>query len=174
MIASRIAGTILERLDRKLAILGGSMSKADIFIVDDQGPEATAMLQALYSRSGASAREHLKQVQERGSAKFMESFYVGYGHASIGDCGSTTFFVEGLSILACKAVQDNPLYSGQESSTRYIDFSKQAIIDPIKTPQSKEILDAWMDFYLSRLAPLEAHLKELFPLAEGNGCGTMP
>lgn len=143
------------------------MSKADIFIVDDQGPEATAMLQALYSRSGDSARDHLKQVQERGSAKFMESYYVGYGHASIGDCGSTTLFIEGLSILACKAVQDNPLYSGQESSTRYIDFSKQSIIDPLKTPQSQAIIDAWMDFYLSSLEPLEAYLKERFPLAEG-------
>ena len=140
---------------------------ADIFIVDDQGPEATAMLQALYSRSAESARTHLKMVQERGSAKFMESYYVGYGHASIGDCGTTTLFVEGLSIIACKAVQDNPLYSGQESSTRYIDFSKQAIIDPIKTPQSQAILDKWMDFYLGALAPLEAYLKEQFPLGEG-------
>lgn len=140
---------------------------ADIFIVDDQGPEATAMLQALYSRSAASAREHLRQVRERGSAKFMESYYVGYGHASIGDCGTTTLFIEGLSILACKAVQDNPLYSGQESSTRYIDFSKQAIVDPIATPASQAILAKWMDFYLSSLEPLEAHLKGLFPLGEG-------
>jgi len=142
-------------------------TKADIFIVDDQGPEATAMLQALYSRSADSARAHLEMVQKRGSAKFMESYYVGYGHASIGDCGTTTLFVEGLSILACKAVQDNPLYSGQESSTRYIDFSKQAIIDPIQTAESKAILDTWMDFYLGALVPLEASLKEQFPLGEG-------
>jgi len=139
------------------------MAKPDIFIVDDQGPEATAMLQALYSRSGESARDHLKMVQERGSAKFMESYYVGYGHASIGDCGSTTLFVEGLSVLACKAVQDNPLYSGQESSTRYIDFSKQAIIDPIASAESQAIIQKWMDFYLASLAPLEAHLKAQFP-----------
>ena len=140
---------------------------ADIFIVDDQGPEATAMLQALYSRSDESARTHLDMVKERGSAKFMESYYVGYGHASIGDCGTTTLFVEGLSILACKAVQDNPLYSGQESSTRYIDFSKQPIIDPIGTHASNAILDKWMDFYLSALEPLEAYLKEQFPIGEG-------
>jgi len=140
---------------------------ADIFIVDDQGPEATAMLQALYSRSAESARTHLKMVQERGSAKFMESYYVGYGHASIGDCGTTTLFVEGLSIIACKAVQDNPLYSGQESSTRYIDFSKQAIVDPIASPESKAVLDKWMDFYLGALAPLEAYLKQCFSLGEG-------
>lgn len=141
---------------------------ADIFIVDDQGPEATAMLQALYSRSADSARKHLEMVKERGSAKFMASYYVGYGHASIGDCGTTTLFVEGLSILACKAVQDNPLYSGQESSTRYIDFSKQAIIDPIDTSESQAILQKWMDFYLASLEPLEAFLKTQFPMAEGD------
>ena len=147
--------------------IGGQSPMVDIFIVDDQGPEATAMLQALYSRSGESAREHLKQVQERGSAKFMENYYVGYGHASIGDCGSTTLFVEGLSILACKALQDNPLYSGQESSTRYVDFSKQAIVDPINTPASKAILDQWMGFYLSSLGPLDAFLKKKFPMGDG-------
>jgi thymidylate synthase ThyX len=146
---------------------GAFQPMADIFIVDDQGPEATAMLQALYSRSADSARKHLQMVKERGSAKFMESYYVGYGHASIGDCGTTTLFIEGLSILACKAVQDNPLYSGQESSTRYIDFSKQAIIDPIGTAHSQAILQKWMDFYLASLAPLETHLKAQFPLGEG-------
>ncbi len=140
---------------------------ADIFIVDDQGPEATAMLQALYSRSADSARKHLEMVKQRGSAKFMESYYVGYGHASIGDCGTTTVFVEGLSILACKAVQDNPLYSGQESSTRYIDFSKQPIIDPIATGESQGVLQKWMDFYLRSLEPLEAYLKDRFPMGEG-------
>jgi len=145
----------------------GPHRMADIFIVDDQGPEATAMLQALYSRSNESARTHLAMVKDRGSAKFMESYYVGYGHASIGDCGTTTLFVEGLSVLACKALQDNPLFSGQESSTRYIDFSKQALIDPIASPASAAILRRWMDFYLAALAPLEAHLKTRFPLREG-------
>lgn len=116
-------------------------------IVDDLDPEDLAMLQALYSRSAEGVDVHLEKVKQTGSGKFMSSFYVGYGHKSIADCGSTTMFIEGVSLLAAKAVQDWPLYSGQETSTRYIDMSKQPIIDPIGTPESKSILDAWMTFY---------------------------
>ena len=138
-----------------------------IHIYDEFDPEAMAMLQALYSRSAKSVKEHADQVRERGSKKFMESYYVGYGHASIGDCGSTTIFIETVSLLACKAVQDNPLYSGQETSTRYIDFSQQPIVDPVGTSASKAIHDAWMSFYFSSLEPVVAHLKQRFPLEEG-------
>ena len=102
-----------------------------IFLYDEFPPETSAMMQALYSRSPQSVVQHAARVQETGADRFMASYYVGYGHASIGDCGSTTLYVEDISLLACKAVQDNPLYSGQETSTRYIDFSKRRIHDPI-------------------------------------------
>src|SRR3989338_7034678 len=99
-----------------------------LFVIDDQHPEDLAMLQALYSRSGASVMEHLEKVKAAGSGKFMESYYIGYGHESIGDCGSTTIFIEGVSMFAAKAIQDNRLYNGQEASTRYIDFSRQPFV----------------------------------------------
>lgn len=134
-----------------------------IFVIDDQNPEDIAMMQALYSRSSASVTEHLAKVKAAGSGRFMESFYVGYGHESIGDCGSTTIFIEGVSMLADKAIQDWPLYSGQETSTRYIDMSKQAIEDPIATPESKAILDRWMAFYLNKQEAVGAHIKTLYP-----------
>jgi thymidylate synthase ThyX len=134
-----------------------------IFVIDDQNPEDIAMMQALYSRSAASVTEHLAKVKASGSGKFMESFYVGYGHESIGDCGSTTIFIEGVSMLADKAIQDWPLYSGQETSTRYIDMSKQAMEDPVGTPESKAILDRWMAFYLSKQEAVGAHIKSLYP-----------
>jgi hypothetical protein len=79
---------------------------AQLFIIDDQNPEDIAMMQALYSRSSASVQHHLEKVKKTGSGKFMESYYVGYGHESIGDCGSTTIFIENVSILAAKAIQD--------------------------------------------------------------------
>lgn len=76
--------------------------------VDHLHPEDEAMLQALYSRSAASVSEHLQKLAKTGSGKFMEQFYVGYGHASIGDCGTTTLFFENVSTLAAKAIQDWP------------------------------------------------------------------
>ena len=140
---------------------------ANIFLYDEFNPEDTAMMQALYSRSAKSVVEHVEKVKQSGSGKFMETFYVGYGHASIADCGSTTLFIEGISILGDKAIQDWQLYSGQETSTRYIDMSKQAIIDPIKTTESKAIIDKWMTFYISNQEKIQNFLIEKYPRQEG-------
>lgn len=134
-----------------------------IFVYDEFNPEDTAMMQALYSRSPASVTEHVEQVRRTGSGKFMEKFYVGYGHASIADCGSTTIFIEGVSMLVAKAVQDWPLYSGQETSSRYIDMSRQAIIDPVDTLLSRTVLDSWMKFYTNSQTAVADHLREKYP-----------
>lgn len=137
------------------------MSK--IFIYDEFQPQDNAMLQALYSRSPQSVEEHVEKVRATGSGKFMERFYVGYGHQSIADCGSTTLFIEQLSILADKVIQDWPMYSGQETSTRYVDMSKQPIIDPLSTIESKEILNTWMNFYINSQEEVKEHLRNKYP-----------
>src|SRR5437763_1144731 len=137
-----------------------------ISVHDEFGPETAAMLQALYSRSSASVSTHIERVAS-GSSNFMESYYVGYGHASIGDCGFTTIFVEDVSLLACKAIQDTPLFSGQETSTRYIDFSSQRIVDPVGLPATRSLLARWMRFYSESLAPLRVHLKNGLPCPSG-------
>lgn len=136
---------------------------AKIFIYDEFNPEDSAMMQALYSRSPKSVVEHVEKVKASGSGKFMETFYVGYGHASIADCGSTTIFIENVSILADKAIQDWQLYSGQETSTRYIDMSKQAIIDPLNNEASRTIIKKWMDFYINNQEKIQAYLKNKYP-----------
>ncbi len=130
-------------------------------------PEAQAMLQALHSRSVGGVVENLEILSEKGADKFMASFYVGYGHKSIGDCGTTTIFIEGVSMLAAKAIQDWQLYSGQESSTRYIDFSSQPFIDPAGTEASKHILEAWRAFYLLGMKPVQDKLKNQYPIKNG-------
>lgn len=130
------------------------------------GPESVAMLQALHSRSTGGFESHLKILAEKGPENFMKNFYVGYGHKSIGDCGSTTIFIEGVSMLVAKAVQDWPLYSGQESSTRYIDFQVQPFKNPIKTKEGEEILENWRDFYSKSMEETKEHLKKRFPKEE--------
>ncbi|MDD5464353.1 MAG: FAD-dependent thymidylate synthase, partial [Candidatus Moranbacteria bacterium] len=125
--------------------------------------QAEAMLQALHSRSTGGIKSHLKILQEKGAENFMEKFYVGYGHKSIGDCGSVTVFVEGVSMLGAKAIQDWRLYSGQEASTRYVDFSKQKFLDPTGTAAVEEILEDWRKFYLEAQQPVQEHLKKQFP-----------
>jgi thymidylate synthase ThyX len=138
-----------------------------VFLYDEFNPQDIAMMQALYSRSPESVTKHVEKVKQTGSGKFMERFYVGYGHASIADCGSTTLFIEGVSMLAAKAIEDWPLFSGQESSSRYIDYSKQTLGDPIGSTASKKILDKWMAFYINSLPKVEAHLMGKYPIKEG-------
>ncbi len=134
-----------------------------VFIYDEFNPEDTAMMQALYSRSAASVTEHVAKVKQSGSGKFMEKYYVGYGHASIADCGSTTIFIEGVSMLVAKAVEDWPLYSGQETSSRYIDFARQPIIDPLSTQLSRTVLDSWVEFYTASQSIMTEHLRLKYP-----------
>ncbi len=127
--------------------------------------QAEAMLQALHSRSTGGICAHLDVLQKKGAQNFMEKFYVGYGHKSIGDCGSATVFVEGISLLAAKAIQDWRLYAGQESSTRYIDFSCQHFCNPLETKEGERIMEQWRTFYCTLQEPLQAHLKKQFPIS---------
>lgn len=131
------------------------------------GPESEAMIQALHSRSTGGVKRHLEVLAKKGAENFMANFYVGYGHKSIGDCGTITLFIEGISMLAAKAIQDWPLYSGQEASTRYVDFSQQAFINPVGTEEANDILETWRKFYLESLEPVDIHLKKQFPIQEG-------
>src|SRR3989344_4403895 len=144
---------------------GGEVIVLDTGAVIDA--ESEAMVQALHSRSTGGLRSHLKILEEKGAANFMENFYVGYGHKSIGDCGTTTAFIEGVSMLAAKAIQDNPLYSGQESSTRYFDFSQQSFIDPTQTQKGGELLEVQRQFYLKAQEPTREYLRKIYPRGEG-------
>ncbi len=128
--------------------------------------EADAMLQALHSRSVGGVDAHLAMLAKKGARDFMASYYVGYGHKSIGDCGTTTIFIEGVSMLAAKAIQDSRLYNGQESSTRYIDFSNQPFGNPVGTPKSTDLLESLRAFYLEGLATMKAELARRHPKQE--------
>lgn len=134
-------------------------------------PEAEAMLQALYSRSPGSVLKHLVELAKKGAEKFMAQFYVGYGHKSIGDCGAITVFIEGVSMLAAKAIQDWMLYSGQEVSTRYVDFAKQPFIVPVGFSHTSDVHRRLRTFYLDSLEPLKQDLMLRFPKQDNENAG---
>jgi thymidylate synthase ThyX len=128
--------------------------------------EENAMLQALHSRSLGGIDAHLMKLATKGARDFMQMYYVGYGDKSIGDDGTTTVFVEGISMLAAKAIQDSQLYNGQESSTRYIDFSKQPFANPTGTDTGGTVLESLRTFYLEGLATMKKVLAERHPRQE--------
>lgn len=93
-------------------------------------PEKSAYALARYSRSADSIRESIDWVRTHDSAKFLDSFYFQYGHASIADLGHLALCFEGVSELAATEIEDEQLWDGQAKSSRYQDFSKLGVITP--------------------------------------------
>jgi thymidylate synthase ThyX len=93
-------------------------------------PEKCAYALARYSRSPDSIAKSLDWVRTHDSAKFLESFYFQYGHASIADLGHVVLCFEGISELAATEVEDEPLWDGQARSSRYQNFSRSGFVVP--------------------------------------------
>lgn len=133
-----------------------------IILHTENNPLDNAMLQALYSRSPESVTTHIEKLKTVGSGKFMSQYYVGYGHESIGDCGFVTMYFEGVSMLAAVALEDFPLFNGQECSSRYIDFSNQAFYgDMLSGPYVPWIGDQ-VDKTIIRLARANSLYREMY------------
>lgn len=127
-------------------------------------PEVMAMLQAFYSRSATPIMDRMEKLGDNVDSikKSLAKFYIGYGHKSIGDCGFTTVFVEGVSIIAAKAVEDDPRFNGQECSTRYIDISGS--VPDSEYPLSTE----WRRLYLRMLPVLQQSIQTKYPFDQSN------
>jgi thymidylate synthase ThyX len=93
-------------------------------------PEKSAYALARYSRSPDSIRDSIEWVRTHDSAKFLESFYFQYGHASIADLGHVVLCFEGVSELAATEIEDEQLWDGQARSSRYQNFSRSGVVEP--------------------------------------------
>ncbi len=129
-------------------------------------PQAVAMLQAFYSRSSQGIVERLDGLGfdlEKVKAA-LKSYYVNYGHDSIAGCGSVTLFIEGVSFLAAKVIQNNPLYNGQECSSRYLDFSTTNFYTPQNTSNNGRALQSyWLNLYNKILPLVNAGIDRKYP-----------
>src|SRR5436190_15689765 len=101
-----------------------------VIAVAPMPPEKSAYALARYSRSPDSIRDSIEWVRTHDSAKFLESFYFQYGHASIADLGHVILCFEGVSELAATEIEDEQLWDGQARSSRYQDFSRSGFIAP--------------------------------------------
>jgi thymidylate synthase ThyX len=128
-------------------------------------PEKCAYALARYSRSPDSIRDSIEWVRTHDSAKFLESFYFQYGHASIADLGHMVVCFEGISELAAIEVEDEQLWDGQARSSRYQDFSKTGFVTPPEPTgdrypvMAERLLEAYRQIH----ARLTEHLAERLP-----------
>lgn len=139
------------------------MLNIQVGITDHLDPEVQAMVLAMYSRSYGPVAERIPDSAESAEEhkKKLGRFYVNYGHKSVGQLGSTTVWLEGISQLAAKAIENHPLFNGQESSTRYIDYSDQPMIN------NDEGVAYWQEkfraFYVKVMPLVVEKIKEEFP-----------
>ena len=101
-----------------------------VFALAPLPPEKCAYALARYSRSPNSIQESLEWVRTHDSARFLESFYYQYGHASIADLGHVVMCFEGISELAATELEDEQLWDGQARSSRYQDFGRSGFVTP--------------------------------------------
>lgn len=124
-------------------------SGARIITTQDVPPQELAMLQALTSRSSDTFEGHISKVVKNGPQDFLERVVIGYGDDSVADCAAVPIFFERISLLAAKAIQDNPLFAGIETSTRYLDMQRAPIVTENET--DSENAAWWQRFYSSTL-----------------------
>ncbi len=114
--------------------------KKRVLTVAPMPPEKLAYALARYSRSPDSITDSIEWVRTHDSAKFLESFYFQYGHASIADLGHLAVCFEGISELVATEIEDEQLWDGQARSSRYQDFSASGVVVPPElTPDESAI-----------------------------------
>src|SRR2546429_3417910 len=134
-----------------------------VLTVSPMPPEKCAYALARYSRSSDSIRESVEWVRTHDSAKFLESFYFQYGHASIAALGHIVMCFEGISELAATEVEDEQLWDGQARSSRYQDFSKSGFtappeFDDADAERYRAACEALLDAYQDVHSSVAAHL----------------
>lgn len=147
-----------------------SSKERNIYAIVDIAPETQAYALARYSRSAASLRESVGWISNQKAADFLETFYFAYGHKSIADMAHITLALENISVLAAVLIEDEPLWDGQERSTRYQDFTRSRYVVPGELdalPSSKEDFVANADnlfaVYTALTKEMYAHLADALP-----------
>jgi len=132
-------------------------------------PEVQAYALAKYSRSSQGMLESIQELSAQRAEEFLDTFYFHYGHRSIADLAHLVFGIEQISILAAIAVVDEPVWDGQERSTRYQPFRKTGwhlpeevsgtTVEPIFAQTAEGLLAA----YAGLSGALIEHLIEAVP-----------
>lgn len=139
-----------------------------VFAVTGLHPEVSAHAQARFSRSSRSFRENVAGLTREVSAGFLLENRVKYGHASIADMAPLTAVFEQVSIWAAIEIEDEPLWNGQERSTRYQDFKRTGYFIPEGADERyRALADALFHRYEETREALLPLYKERYPKPEG-------
>jgi thymidylate synthase ThyX len=109
-------------------------------------PELLAATGARYSRNNEGLEAILSKIDPNNLDKSVDSIFrmIDYGHQSIADMVPVAMFIDNVSIwLAYYVWRLCPTAGGQESSTRYIKISADALIPPDELGIPPEYVEEW-------------------------------
>ncbi|MGE5674694.1 MAG: FAD-dependent thymidylate synthase [Mycobacterium leprae] len=141
--------------------------KRRVYALTGVAPEQHAYAMAKYSRSADSLAESARALSGDRTRKFLETMYFKYGHASIADMAHLSMGVEQISLWAALLLLDEPLWDGQERSTRYQPFQETGYLVPAGAPPLYTETAQWL---MQRYEDTAAHwfhrLEERYPRPE--------
>jgi len=105
------------------------------------------MLSTCLSRTSTFVDGIIDKIHNTGSNSFYEKVFLGYGHKSAADAIPVAIFVQGISMIAAKLLEECKLMNLQESSTRAINFAKAAFLLATEEPASREYVEKLRAFY---------------------------
>lgn len=170
-----------------------SNSDGRVFTLKNLPPEVVAVLFARYSRSPLGLREELAaMLREEGdpgdrriaevaggddslaaaeerAARFHERFVVGYGHSSVAEHAMVSLGLEGVSVLAAKAIEERRIgVAYTEKSTRYVRFDRGSLLRDIGLPADlqhvyEKTADSLLDTYERLADRVELQLEQRDP-----------
>ena len=122
-------------------------------------PEVQARCCAMFARSSKPLDEQAARATAEQAQEFVRTYVAGYGHNSINDCGSVCAAIERVSILAAKFVEDHPLFNGQETSTRAIDFGaapdEETLVSPFPDGDARQVLQRDLMAFYREAVPVQ-------------------
>ena len=134
-------------------------------------PELLAASGARYSRNNEGLDSILSKIDPNNLEKSVDSIFrmVDYGHQSIADMVPVAMFIDEISMwLAYYVWSLCPTAGGQESSTRYIKISVDALIEPGRLGIRSEEVQEWQDLMGECFQAYQATVKVWEDLAAAN------
>jgi thymidylate synthase ThyX len=157
-----VVSTPSESLEPSVEAQSSLYPPRRIYSVAGVPPEVQAYALAKYSRSSQGMLESIRELSAQKAEQFLDTFYFQYGHRSIADLAHLVFGLEQISILAAVAVVDEPVWDGQERSTRYQPFRKTGwhLPSEVRNTPAEPIFSQTAEGLFAAYADLSAALLE--------------
>ena len=143
-------GMTIETVATSPDYMNGVESPRRVYCLVGVPPEIQAYAMAKYSRSSQGMLESVRELSGQAAEKFLDTFYFQYGHRSIADLAHLVVALENISILAAIRVVDEPLWDGQERSTRYQNFRQSGYETPAGLSDPARAAATWRAFSTRR------------------------